>query len=84
MSGGRDEQQSDKRHSSAAAFEERHERKTRRADSPRRCGRRAPTDKTPCTYPFGHRGRHSWQADWARSRRAPSGSAGSTWRSSTT
>ena len=58
-------QQTDKRHSSAAAFEVRHEQKKDEgagAVFTRRCGRRAPADKSPCMYPFGHDGRHSWEA----------------------
>jgi hypothetical protein len=29
----------------------------------RRCGVRAPTDKRPCMYMFGHDGRHEWQSE---------------------
>jgi hypothetical protein len=52
------------RHSSASAFEVRHQFHTN-ADAKggftRRCGRRAPADKRPCMYMFAHRGRHEWE-----------------------
>jgi hypothetical protein len=53
----------DVRHSSAAAFEVRHQ--TARTDVEggftRRCGKRAPTDMSLCMYMFGHDGRHAWE-----------------------
>jgi hypothetical protein len=51
------------RHSSAAAFEARHEAETNDglAGFTRRCGRRAPSDKRPCMHMYGHGGPHAWE-----------------------
>jgi hypothetical protein len=53
----------DVRHSSAAAFEVRHQEVKTDVKSgfTRRCGMRAPTDKSLCMYVFGHAGRHAWE-----------------------
>ena len=88
--------QAQEHHSSAAAFEVRHQtggsgeraRAAQRFDVAqgreraasggpvqqgaeggftRRCGKRAPGDKMPCMYPFGHDGRHAWEPDGAAS-----------------
>ena len=50
-------------HSSAAAFEARHEAQAKDGlgGFTRRCGRRAPTDKRPCMYMYGHGGPHEWE-----------------------
>jgi hypothetical protein len=51
-------------HSSAEAFEVRHQARVsseREGGFTRRCGRRAPADKSPCMYVFGHDGRHAWE-----------------------
>jgi hypothetical protein len=52
------------RHSSASAFEIRHELQTYadvKDGFTRRCGRRAPADKRPCMYVFAHGGLHEWE-----------------------
>jgi hypothetical protein len=53
----------DKLHSSVAAFEVRHHTgaPSEHGGFTRRCGRRAPTDKSPCMYMFGHAGHHAWE-----------------------
>jgi hypothetical protein len=50
-------------HSSAAAFEARHEVQATADidDFTRRCGRRAPADKRPCMDMYGHDGPHAWE-----------------------
>lgn len=62
---GQTAQDSGMRHSSASAFELRHHTRSKHADVKggftRRCGRRAPADKRPCMYMFGHDGRHEWE-----------------------
>jgi hypothetical protein len=64
MSKGQTAQDGEKRHSSATAFEVRHQSHTN-ADGEggftRRCGSRAPADKRPCMYMFAHGGRHEWE-----------------------
>jgi hypothetical protein len=61
---GQTDQDGEVRHSSASAFEIRHQRLGAHAGViggfTRRCGRRAPADKRPCMYLFGHVGRHEW------------------------
>jgi hypothetical protein len=51
-------------HSSVAAFEVRHQTAAQAAVEggfTRRCGTRAPEDKRPCMYQYGHDGRHAWE-----------------------
>jgi hypothetical protein len=72
---GQTPQDEDQLHSSAAAFEVRHQtgassergRAARRVDEAtgftRRCGRRAPADKSPCMHTFGHDGPHTWEPE---------------------
>jgi hypothetical protein len=59
---GQDPLGGDALHSSAAAFEVRHQEGTVKGGFTRRCGRRAPTDKRPCMFMFGHDGRHAWES----------------------
>jgi hypothetical protein len=64
-------QHGDTLHSSAVAFEVRHQtgassergRAAQRLGHgfTRRCGVRAPTDQSLCMYAFGHHGRHAWE-----------------------
>jgi hypothetical protein len=52
------------RHSSAPAFEVRHQHRMHadvNGGFTRRCGRRAPADKRPCMHLFAHGGRHDWE-----------------------
>ena len=55
-------QEGDALHSSAAAFEVRHQAQAHGDVFTRRCGRRAPADRRPCMYLFGHDGRHQWES----------------------
>ena len=64
MSKGQTAQDGEKRHSSASAFEVRHQPHTNtdgEGGFTRRCGSRAPADKRPCMYMFAHGGRHEWE-----------------------
>jgi hypothetical protein len=61
-------QEGDPLHSSASAFEVRHQSQSDAKDEAkigftRRCGRRAPADGRPCMYMFGHDGPHAWESE---------------------
>ena len=64
MSKGQAAPDGEMRHSSASAFEIRHQLKTHaevEGGFTRRCGARAPRDKRPCMYGFAHGGHHEWE-----------------------